>query len=159
MKIIKLNLFFPSILYLLLGCRGGGEPATTTKYSIQNQTTHDIRLKEYTGKSIGDTFYIKKNSQIEFEYQEMGDNSFFPEPFEFRYDSLKLIYDDTVVATHYSINSLPSPKDSIYGIPFKAKGNLMNYGNYQGGKVKENYYQLYYILSEKDYQEALRFKK
>jgi hypothetical protein len=131
---------------------------------IQNGTSVSISLQFFVNDGqLSDTITLVSGDRFErqrtFEGTEslscnIGSDSAIP---TLRYDSIKVIYNDTLVVTHYDITEADGLSDSLQsaGIKFDDARNVFNENGYNCSQVGDESIRRRYVFNDEDLDYAV----
>ncbi len=131
---------FLSLMPLLISCGNGedGMQSSFTTYFIKNNSDFAIRINEYGGNSMSETYTIKKDSLYTFCYEEFraGTSAY---PYYFFLDSIRVSFSDT------------------FSVVSSRKNEMIKFSMLENCRVetKSDYeYEVYYTITNADYEYA-----
>ncbi len=120
---------------------------TYTEFVIKNSLEHEVKIHvpnfpNEVSLPVDTIFVIEGGSMMSHFYLKDGEYAIYDHPFGIHTETLEILYNDTVSKTFDVYD------DSNY--------NLLKVENYFGEMIKKRSYKYTYIISENDFQDALK---
>ncbi|MGB0868095.1 MAG: hypothetical protein ACPG6V_05630 [Flavobacteriales bacterium] len=100
----KTNYFIGLLAAVIVSCVG--EPYSSTRYVLDNETSENIQIIRFHKFDNNDTIVINNNDAIvEYSANDGGIGGSSQHEYHFTYDSIQVIYQDTLMVTHLPVNN------------------------------------------------------
>jgi hypothetical protein len=134
-------------LFVLLFSSCIKDYTTITKFIIENNFEYELkikvkRFKTEIGSQVDTIFTLGSGSKINHHYEQKGEHAVYEYPFGVASDSIFIHFNDTV--------------SSLFSKNEESQYNLLKIENYSGGKTKKGLYTYTYMITDQDFQEALK---
>lgn len=149
--------------FLLIGCT---DPELGLNHRIQNDLNTPLELRLYFPNFTIDQeldsvlIVLNPGGRYELYYSERGESDSYPSYFhEFLPlgDSLRIYFNDTIFVTHIGQRLNQDSLSGLALIYYDQDRNIYNPGSYVQRRLRENFFEGTYYITQEDFENALDF--